>query len=319
MTTDKSDTSQMNNIRNVSLSPSGSSFHRWINRISSKGFVALLLAPTIIVMLLLGIFPIVYSLGMSFFKYKLNIPRPPSFVGLANYGRMLTDGQFWSSLVKTLYFTGATVGLTIGLALLIALLLNQDIKGKTIYIATLLIPWAVPKVVNGLIWKWIYDGNYGILNALALKFGLIEEYQWWFTKSSVLALTLVVIVEVWKRTPFAAILLLATLQNIPPYLYKAAQMDGATSWQRFRFVTFPGIKYMLMVILILQTTWSLKTFDTIYVLTKGGPANNTMVTYFYVYRTAFDHLDMGYGAAMAYAMTILAFVLAGIYFKVLKK
>ncbi len=292
---------------------------RWANRISEKGFALLLLFPTLLVVLGLGVFPIVYSLVLSLFTMRLNVPRPPSFAGLANYGRMITDAAFWDSILKTLYFTVATVGLVVLLALACALLLNQKIKGKALFLAILLVPWAIPKVVNGLIWKWIYDGNYGILNALMLKLGLISEYQWWFVKSPILALSLVVVVEVWKRAPFSVILLLATLQNIPPHLYKAAQIDGAGPWQRFRFVTLPGLKYMLMVVLILETTWTLKTFDTIYVLTKGGPANNTMVTYYYIYRTAFDHLDIGYGSALAYTLTLLALVLAVVYFRILKR
>jgi multiple sugar transport system permease protein len=300
------------------LNASASSFQNWASRISTTKFALLLLIPAIIVIVVLGVFPVLYSLGLSLFKYKLNTPHPPRFIGLANYGKLLTNIEFWDSIAKTLYFTVAVVGLTTLVAVLVALLLNQDIKGKTFYIAMLLIPWAIPKVVNGLIWRWIYDGNYGILNAIALKLGLIDQYQWWFVRSPITALTLVVIVEVWKRVPFSAILLLATLQNIPPYLYKAATIDGANSWQRFRFVTFPGLKYMLMVVLILSTTWTLKTFDTIYVLTKGGPGTNTMVAYYYVYRESFEYLNMGLGSAGAYILTLLALLLAVVYFKLLR-
>lgn len=290
-----------------------------LNRMSEKHFAYTLLFPTAFVMVLLGVFPILYSFGLSFFKYRLNMPRPPVFVGFANYGRMLTDPVFWSSLVKALYFTGLMVGLTVVLALVVALLLHQDLKGKTLYLAALLIPWAVPKVVSGLIWKWIYDGNYGILNVIALKLGLIDQYQWWFVKSPFLALTLVVVVEVWKNMPFAAILLYAALSNVPSHLYRAAQVDGATIWQRFRFVTLPGIKYVLMVVLILQTTWALKAFDTIFILTKGGPGTSTMVTYFYVYQNAFDYLDMGYGSALAYTVSMLVLLLAVMYSRTLRK
>jgi multiple sugar transport system permease protein len=293
-------------------------FQRWANRISAKNFAYLLLIPAVIIVVVLGIFPVAYSLGLSLFKYKLNTPHPARFVGLSNYAKLLTNIEFWDSIVKTLYFTVAVVGLTTLVAMLVALLLNQDIRGKTFLIAMLLIPWAVPKVVNGLIWRWIYDGNYGILNAIALKLGLIDKYQWWFVRSPITALNLVVIVEVWKRVPFSAILLLATLQNIPPHLYRAAKIDGANVWQRFRFVTFPGLKYMLMVVLILSTTWTLKTFDTIYVLTKGGPGTNTMVAYYYVYRESFEYLNMGLGSAGAYILTLLALLLAVFYFRLLR-
>jgi multiple sugar transport system permease protein len=292
---------------------------RSFDRMSEIHFAYLMLTPTIIVMIVLGIFPIAYSIGLSFFRYRLNVAASPSFVGLANYIRMFTDAEFWASLVRTVYFSAASVGMTVLLGLITALLLNQDIKGKTLYIALLLIPWAMPKVVSGLIWRWIFDGNYGIMNAIAVKLGLVSEYQWWFIKSPLLALTLVAVVEVWKRMPFAAVLLLAALGTIPEPLHRAAQVDGATPWQRFRFVTLPGIKHVLMVVLILETTWSIKVFDTIYVLTNGGPANATMVSYFYVYKHAFDYLDIGYGAAMGYFVTLVILGLAIVYNKLLGK
>ena len=295
-----------------------SGFQKWASRISAGRFAFLLLIPAIVIVVVLGVFPVVYSFGLSFFKYKLNTPHPASFVGLSNYIKLLTNVEFWDSIIKTLFFTVVAVVLTTVLAILVALLLNQNIRGKTFYIAMLLIPWAIPKVVNGLIWRWIYDGNYGILNAIALKLGLIDQYQWWFVRSPFVALTLVVFVEVWKRIPFSAILLLATLQNIPSHLYKAAKIDGANAWQRFLFVTFPGLKYMIMVVLILDTTWTLKTFDTIYVLTKGGPGTNTMVAYYYVYRESFEYLNMGLGAAGAYILTLLALFLAIFYFRLLR-
>ncbi|MCL6591503.1 MAG: sugar ABC transporter permease [Firmicutes bacterium] len=307
------------NARGARITQRVRSFQRRLNRLSEQSFAYLLLSPTIIILVLLGVFPVLYSFGLSFFKYRLNVARPPVFVGLANYGRMLTDPDFWSSIVKALYFTVLMVSLTVILALIVALLLNQNLKGKTFYLAALLIPWAVPKVVGGLIWKWIYDGNYGILNAIAVKLGLIKQYQWWFVRSPVLALSLIVMVEVWRSIPFAAVLLYAALNNIPSHLYRAAHIDGANAWQRFRFVTLPGIKYVLMVVLILQTTWALKTFDTIYILTSGGPGTSTMVTYFYVYRNAFDYLDIGYGSALAYTLAMLVLGLAIIYKRALRK
>ena len=301
------------------LLASASKLRRRLDRISEAGFAYLMLTPTIVVRVVLGSFPIVYSVGLSFFRYRLIVAAPPSFVGLANYARMLTDAEFWASLARTGYFTVTSVGLTVLIALITALLLNQDIKGKALYIALLLIPWAMPKVVSGLIWRWIYDGNYGIMNVIAGKLGIVNEYQWWCIKSPLLALTLVVVVEVWKRMPFATILLLAALGTIPPHLYRAAEVDGATPWQRFRFVTLPGIKYVLMVVLILETTWSIKVFDTIFVLTNGGPANATMVTYFYVQKHAFDYLDIGYGSAMGYTVTLLVLGLAIVYNRLLGK
>lgn len=290
----------------------------FVSRTSDTTFARILLTPTAFMVMVLGIFPIVYSFGLSFFRYRLNRPGAPSFVGLGNYIRMVNDAEFWASMGRTLYFTVTSVGLTVLLGLAIALLLRRDIKGKTMFVTLLLIPWAIPKVVSGLIWRWIFDGSYGILNALAVKFGIVEGYQWWFNKSPIVALTLVVIVEMWKRAPFSAIMMLAGLNDIPAHLYRAAEIDGARSWHKFKYVTLPGIKHILMVVLILETAWSLKTFDTIYVLTSGGPGTSTTVAYYYAQKQAFNYLDLGYGSALAYTITLAVIGLTIFYSRALR-
>lgn len=268
------------------------------------------------VLLAFGAFPIIYSLAVSLFEWKLNIPKPAVFVGLANYARLFSDPVFTSGLLKTFYFTLLTVAGTVSLGLGIALLLDRDdIKGKGLVLALLIIPWAVPRVVGGLLWKWIYDGNYGILNAALLRLGLIDAYQWWFGQSPWLGLTLVGVAQIWRDTPFSVMLFLAGLQSVPVHLHRAAMMDGATGLQRFRFITLPSMRFVLLAVAVLQTTWALKTFDLVYVLTGGGPANKTMLTYLYVYRLAFSYLDVGYGSAMAYFVTMLVFVVAFGYYR----
>jgi ABC-type sugar transport system permease subunit len=287
---------------------------RWLA--SEQLFALLLIGPMAAVLLIFGAFPILYSLVVSLFEWKLNIPRPPVFTGLGNYLRLFADPVFVSSLGKTLYYSVLTVGGTVALGLMIALLLDRDdIKGKGAVLAALIIPWAVPRVVGGLLWKWIYDGNYGIFNALLLQLGLIDKYQWWFGQSPWLGLTLVGLTQVWRDTPFAVLLFLAGLQSVPVHLHRAAMIDGATGLQRFRYVTLPSMRYVLLAVAVLQTTWALKTFDLVYVLTGGGPANKTMLTYLYVYRQAFSHLDVGYGSAMAYFVTLLVFVVAFGYYR----
>jgi ABC-type sugar transport system permease subunit len=291
--------------------------HRVRRLLASESFFAvLLIVPMLVVLLAFGVFPILYSLVVSLLEWKLNIPRPAEFVGLANYARLFTDPVFTSSLLKTLYYTVFSVSGTVLLGLAIALLLDRDdVKAKGLILALLIIPWAVPRVVGGLLWKWIFDGNYGILNAALLGMGAIDRYHWWFGESPLLALTLVGITQVWRDTPFSAMLFLAGLQSVPVHLHRAAMMDGATGVQRFRFVTLPSIRYVLLAVAVLQTTWALKTFDLVYVLTGGGPANKTMLTYLYVYRVAFSYLDVGYGSAMAYFVTMLVFVVAFFYYR----
>ncbi|HHY46951.1 MAG TPA: sugar ABC transporter permease [Firmicutes bacterium] len=290
---------------------------RKVDALDEGTFSYLISSPALILFLLLGAFPIIYSLGFSLWNYRLNVPSGRHFVGLANYISMFHDPVFLGSLVKTAYYTVATVCLSTGLGLIAALLLNQSFVGKGIFLLTMLVPWAIPKVVNGLMWKWIYDGNYGILNAILMRLGLIHEYQWWFVKSPAVAMTLVILADVWKNVPFAALLLLAALQAVPISLYEAARCDGANAWQQFKHVTIPGIRYTLMMVLILQTMWSLKAFDLIYTLTRGGPGTNTTITYYYVYQQAFDYLNLGYGSALAYFVALVIIIFSAFYVRIL--
>ena len=292
-------------------------FSKMVDTLSETAFSYLVSAPAMILFLVLGLFPILYSLGVSFWNYRLNNPSQQHFIGLTNYIAMFNDPVFMSSLGKTVYYTLVTVVLSTGLGLLVALILNQKFKGKSLFLLVMLVPWAIPKVVNGLMWKWIYDGNFGILNAIMLHLGLIKEYQWWFTQSPLTAMNLVIVADVWKNVPFAALLLLTALQSVSVSLYEAARCDGASLWQQFRNVTLPNIRYTLMMVLILQTMWSLKAFDLIYVLTKGGPGTSTTITYYYVFQQAFDYLNQGYGSALAYFVSVLIIVFSGIYFKIL--
>jgi multiple sugar transport system permease protein len=288
-----------------------------VDSLDDEKFSFLISSPALLFFLVLGLFPIIYSLGFSFMKYRLNMVSGWKFIGLTNYITMFHDPIFLSSLVKTAYYTVVTVGLSTGLGLIVALILKQSFIGKRVFLLVMLIPWAIPKVVNGLMWKWIYDGNYGILNAILLKLGIIHQYQWWFVNSPLVAMTLVIVADVWKNVPFAALLILAALQGVPLSLYEAAKCDGANIWQQFRHITLVSIRYTLMMVLILQTMWSFKAFDLIYTLTRGGPGNNTTITYFYVYQQAFDYLNLGYGSALAYFVTLVIILFSVFYFKML--
>lgn len=279
-------------------------------------FAYAMLAPMTLITLGLAIFPVAYSLYLSLHQWRLTRPNPPRFIGLENYQRVFTDPLFQASVWKTLYFSVLTVGLTVSVGLAVALLLNRpEVRAKGLLLSIIVIPWAIPNVVGGLMWKWIFDGNYGILNAAMVGLGITDSYRWWFNESPFVALAMVSIVEVWKNSPFCVVLFLAGLQNVPRNLYRAASMDGATPVQRFRFVTLPNIRLVVLAVLVLQTTWTLKTFDSIYVLTQGGPANNTLVTYFYVFRQAFSYLDVGYGSAMAYVVTMAVLLLTILYYR----
>lgn len=277
-----------------------------------------LVAPAMLVLIFVVLFPIIRSLIYSFQSVKPEGGRfRATWVWFDNYRFMGSDPAVRRALRNTIFFTVGEVVLVIGIALTVALLLNHPFGRFGAFRIILLIPWAIAPVANAVLWEWILNGSYGVLNAVLLRLGLISEYKIWLGDAG-LALRMVLLADVWKSVPFIALLLLAGLQNIPNYLYRAARLDGATLWQRFRFVTLPGLRTPLTLAVILQTIWAIKVFDLIYVLTKGGPGDRTLMANFLAYRVTFNYLDFGYGAALANAIFLAMLVLSLIYIKVLK-
>jgi ABC-type sugar transport system permease subunit len=205
----------------------------------------------------------------------------------------------------------------VSLALLVALMLNHPLGRHAFFRVVLLVPWALAPVANAVLWKWIYNANYGILNQIFVGFGLTEKTIVWLG-SPWLAINMILLADIWKAVPFIALLILAGLQNIPSYLYKAARLDGANTWQQFVHVTVPGLKTTLIISIVLQSIWALKVFDLIYVLTKGGPADSTVLLNYLSWRETFSNLDVGYGAAIANVLFILMFMLALVYIRALR-
>jgi multiple sugar transport system permease protein len=279
-------------------------------------FAFLLNTPALLAIVALSAFPIVYSAYLSLHKYNLRRPRVFDFIGLGNYSSILTSPEFWSALTRTAVFTGLVVTFAVSIGLAVALLLNRPFPGSAALKTILLIPWAIPPVVNGLMWQWIFDPNVGALNGLLTSLGVLSQYRGWLS-DPVSALLALVWAEVWNIVPLAVVLLLASLQRIPDELYEAARIDGASSVQMFAFVTFPWIAQALLVVLILQTMAAIRAFDVIYVLTAGGPGTATTTLTWQTYLTTFDSLDFGRGNAYAYVVSILTLALAAIYFRIL--
>lgn len=282
----------------------------------SPAFAWLLNAPALLAILLLAGYPIVYSAVISLHRYSLKRPRIFTFIGLDNYSAILRSSDFWSALVVTAVFTVMVVSLAVLLGIGIALLLNNSFPGCGLIRTLVLIPWAIPPVVNGLMWQWIYDSKVGALNGVLYSLGFISEYRGWLSSptSSLIAL---VWADVWNTVPLAIILLLAALQRIPPELYDAGRIDGADSFRLFRYVTFPWLAQPFLVVLILQTMSAIRAFDLIYVLTAGGPGTATTTLTWKTYLTTFESLDFGLGNAYAYMVSIITLGLALIYFRIL--
>jgi multiple sugar transport system permease protein len=274
-------------------------------------------APALLVLLGVLGYPIADAIILSFSDVRFTaggISR--ELIGTSNYERLLVDPSFELALRNSLYFTFVEVVAVTALGLGVALLLNTPSGRKAIFPVILLIPWALAPVANAVLWKWIYNANYGILNAVGLQLGLIDQKVVWLG-DPFLALNMILIADAWKAIPFISLLLLAGLQTIPSHLYRAARVDGASAWSRFRHVTLPGLRTPLLVAIVLQSIWALKVFDLIYVLTKGGPLDGTVVLNFLAWRVTFNFLDVGYGAAIANVLFVLMFVLAIGYVRVL--
>ena len=275
-------------------------------------------APAIIILLTVLAYPIIASFVLSFQRIRFaGEGLSHQFIGLDNYAELLSNQLFRASLFRSVYFTVVEVIAVIILALLVALMLNHPLGRPSFYRVVLLVPWALAPVANAVLWKWIFNTNYGILNAFLISLHIIDKPIVWLG-SPWLALNMILLADVWKAVPFIALLLLAGLQNIPPHLYKAARLDGANTWQQFVHVTFPGLKTSIVISIVLQSIWALKVFDLIYVLTHGSPADSTVLLNYLSWRETFSNLDIGYGAAIANVLFIIMFILALIYIRALR-
>lgn len=276
-----------------------------------------LVSPAVATILLVALFPLGWTLWESVHLHDLRMPwlgRP--FVGVGNYVEAFGDPRFWSALGHTGLFTGISVALELGLGLILALAMNRATRGRTVVRAAVLVPWAIPTVVSALLWRFIFDDQAGIVNAVLSGLALTREPIVWFIHPD-LAWVPVIVSDVWKTTPFVALLLLAGLQNIDAALYEAARIDGASRWQQFRHVTLPLLKPALLVALVFRTLDSVRVFDLIYVLTGGGPGTSTEPIALFTFNSLLQNLRFGYGSALSVITFVVSLVLAVGYLRLL--
>ncbi|MDR7522595.1 MAG: sugar ABC transporter permease [Armatimonadota bacterium] len=266
---------------------------------------------------LVNVYPLLYALDLSLHRNVLTDPLNHPFVGLRNFTETFGSYYFVRSLHTTLRLTGFIIAGTILYGILVGLYLNRPGRLPACLRVAILLPWAIPTVMAGIIWRWLFNGNYGAINAMLVGVGIIPEYVSWLGSPVLAPLTLVV-THVWKWGPLAAIMCLATLQVIPKELYEATYIDGGGAWAAFRYITLPFLRPTLMLLLILETIMGLVTFDLIYVLTGGGPADATMMLAWYAYAEIFRFLNLGKGAAMAFVIGALTLVLALVYIRLLR-
>jgi len=273
----------------------------------------LTISPVLIWVALFTIFPFAYAAFLSLHKYHLIQPDHP-FVGLRNYTQVISDDLFVIAGANTLLFTAISGVLVIVLGLSVAILLNNRLPGFGLLRALVLLPWAIPLVSAGILWKLMLHGNFGAVNGLLLQAGLIDNYLTFFSQMPH-AFASVVFAHVWREFPLAAILFLAGLQTIPPEYYDAAKVDGAGRWARFWYITLPSLRGTLLIILVYETMIGLAVFDLVYVLTGGGPGTGTTLVAWLVWTTTFKSLNPGRGAALSF---IIALVLGGLIFVFLR-
>jgi ABC-type sugar transport system permease subunit len=279
----------------------------------------LFLLPSIGVIILVALFPLTVTLWESLHRHDLRMPwlgRP--FVFLGNYVEALGDPRFWASMWHAAIFTVAAVSIQMALGLVLALALNQAFRGRALFRVAVLLPWAIPTVVVALLWRFMFDSEAGVVNAVLTGARLMDagEPFVWFAHSTA-AWVPIVLADVWKMTPFVALLLLAGLQNIDHSLYEAATIDGAGLWRQFTEITLPLLKPALLVALVFRTLDAFRVFDLVYVLTGGGPGTATEPISLYTFSVMLQHLRFGYGSALAMFVFLVAFALAVLYIRLL--
>jgi trehalose/maltose transport system permease protein len=269
-----------------------------------------LIVPAVFVVFLVIGYPLIQVLVYSVLKYKLDGVTPPSFVGLSNYSFILTDPDFWHAVQITLIFSVFSVTLECVLGLTVALVANSNFKGRSILRVAILIPWAIPTVVSSKIWAWMFNDIYGVVNVVLINFHIIPQ-KIAFLATPLTALPVIIAVDVWKTTPFMALLLLAGLGLIPGDLYEAASIDGATKIRQFFTLTLPLVMPTLLVALIFRTLDALRVFDIFYVMVGGQGNMATMAIYNQQWLVSF--LDAGIGSAASVIILVIIMVFVVLY------
>lgn len=282
----------------------------WLDNEQHLAYV--ILAPALVLLLGFAYYPAFQSFKFSMLRYNLKMPNRIKFNGLDNYIYVLKDPVFIASVLRVLYFMAVATIVVMLISLGISLVLNKRFRGRGILRAIVIIPWALPPVVNGHLWKWIFNGDYGALNGLLYQLGIIEDYQFWLNNSFV-ALNLAVFLFVWRYTPFITILFLGVLQSIPEQLYEAAEVDGAGVFRQFFYITLSSLSRIGGIALILTLIASFNVFDGIYALMEFSESTKTPMIY--NYELTFEMGRFGRGSAMAYLVGFFLFIMTLIYIR----
>jgi multiple sugar transport system permease protein len=266
------------------------------------------LLPTLIPLLVLTLYPFLRGIWLAFTDYNLYKKDATQFIGINNFVALATDDTlFWGALTNNIVWTVGIVAFTYVLGIVTALALNEKLPLRGLFRGITLIPWVCPAVVAGLTWSYIYEPNFGLLNYLFKQMGLIEGNVGWLSDKNT-ALIACMVVAIWKLLPFMIVMLLAGLQAVPEDLHEAAAIDGANALARLWYITLPLLNRVGSVAILLCTIWAFNHFDSVYVLTGGGPGDRTMLLSLYAYQNAFRYFKVGYASAVGVVMLLILFV-----------
>lgn len=284
---------------------------------SQERLAWIFLTPTLAVVAFVAVYPLIQTIWLSLTNARLGSIQPAQFVGLRNYYMLFQDIFFRDAVWITVIFTIITVFFEFVLGLIIALVINSNFKGRGPMRAAMLIPWAIPTVISAQMWKWMYNDIFGVFNDLLVtRLGLLERPLAFVAANQTLALFSIAAVDIWKTTPFIALLLLAGLQVIPGDIYEAADVDGATKIQQFFSITLPLLRPAILVALIFRTLDSLRVFDVFYVMFGARPDMQTMAVYAQQYLVNFSNL--GYGSAICVVIFLIIAIFVAVYVNVFK-
>jgi multiple sugar transport system permease protein len=285
-------------------------------RLGRRSYSWATLAPVLALVGVFTLLPFAYAAWTSVHRHVLVIQGRP-YVGLRNYRNAIDDPLFASSLKTSLIFVAVAVPLVTLMGLCVGLLLNQRVRGFGVLLVLVLLPWSVPTVSAGIMWRLLLHGEFGALDGFLYRIGAIDNYVQWLSSPN-LAMGSVIAVHVWREFPLAAILFLASLQTIPPELGEAARLDRAGAWQRFRYVTLPLLKAPLLIVLVYETIVAMSVFDLVYVLTGGGPGSATTLFSWFTYTATFKYLNFGEGAALSFMMAAILLAVIVVYMRIVR-
>jgi multiple sugar transport system permease protein len=286
-------------------------------KVSQQKTGILLITPSVFLICALLVYPVLYGVWLSFFKKHSFFP-DQRFVGIANYLYLLKDPEFWMSLWYGTYYSVSTIVLQIALGVIAALILNEAFRGRNFVRGVVLFPYMIPTVVAVILWKWLLNNQFGLVNYLLLSIGIVQDPVSWMGKDHIM--TSLIIISVWEFFPFVVLSVLARLQTIPPVLYEAAKVDGAGPWHRFIHVTLPQLRNVLFVVILLRSIWMFTKFDTVWLLTQGGGAEKYIRTLpVFAYMRTFMYYQAGLGSTLAVIMFGILIASTTVYFKMFRR